>query len=93
MAKKGWAAFPHPDKAFDYAGDRLAKAWKGLHAGDQEPFPDEAHIEQVDQAPLRQRCGLGLGCAEQGARKEDRWQQAHGRSELRPPEGIKHPPP
>ena len=53
----------------------------------------EAGIEQVDQAPFRQRCGLGLGCAEQGARKEDRWQQAHGRSELRPPEGIKHPPP
>ena len=30
MANKGWAAFPHPNKAFDYAGDKLAKAWKQL---------------------------------------------------------------
>ncbi len=27
MAKKAWAAFPHPDKAFDYDGAKLAKAW------------------------------------------------------------------
>ena len=44
MAKKNWAAFPHKDKAFDYAGDKLAKAWPKLHAGDQEPFPDEKHM-------------------------------------------------
>ena len=25
MAKSTWAASPHPDKAFDYAGDKLAK--------------------------------------------------------------------
>jgi len=35
MAKKAWAAFPHPDKAFDYDGAKLAKAWPVLHAGDQ----------------------------------------------------------
>ena len=39
MAKSNWAAFAHPDKAFDYAGDKLVKAWPKLHAGDQEPFP------------------------------------------------------
>jgi hypothetical protein len=27
MAKSSWTPFPHPDKAFDYAGDKLAKAW------------------------------------------------------------------
>src|SRR5690349_15702039 len=27
MAKSNWAPFPKPDKAFDYAGDKLAKAW------------------------------------------------------------------
>ena len=43
MAKSNWKAFPHPDKAYDYAGDKLAKAWTKLHAGDQEPFPDEKH--------------------------------------------------
>lgn len=40
MAKSAWAAFPHPDKAFAYAGDALKKAWPQLHAGDCEPFPD-----------------------------------------------------
>ncbi len=41
MAKKsGWAAFPHKAVA-DFSGDKLAKAWAALHAGDLEPFPDE----------------------------------------------------
>jgi tetratricopeptide (TPR) repeat protein len=47
MAAKKWAAFPHPNKAFDYSGDKLAKAWAKLHAGDQEPFPDEAHVGKL----------------------------------------------
>ena len=38
--KTGWAPFPHDNKAFDYAGDKLKKAWSGLHAGDGEPYPD-----------------------------------------------------
>lgn len=44
MAKKSWAKFPHDAKAFDYAGDKLAKAWDKLHAGDCEAYPDEALI-------------------------------------------------
>ncbi|MBN8481635.1 MAG: hypothetical protein J0L88_08610 [Xanthomonadales bacterium] len=44
MAKKGWATFPHAGKAYDFSGDKLAKAWAKLHAGDQEPFPDEATV-------------------------------------------------
>jgi tetratricopeptide (TPR) repeat protein len=44
MAKKAWAKFPHDSKAFDYSGDKLAKAWGKLHAGDCEPYPDEARI-------------------------------------------------
>jgi tetratricopeptide (TPR) repeat protein len=44
MAKKSWAAFPHPSKTFDYDGAKLAKAWPMLHAGDQEPFPDEKRV-------------------------------------------------
>ena len=42
MAAKStaWAAFPHPAKSFDYAGDKLKSAWNLLHAGDCEPFPD-----------------------------------------------------
>lgn len=41
---KSWKAFPHPDKAFEYSGAALQKAWPELHLGDQEPFPDEARM-------------------------------------------------
>lgn len=44
MGKSFWTAFPHPDKSFDYSGDSIKKAWPTLHAGDQEPFPDEKHV-------------------------------------------------
>lgn len=42
-----WAAFPHPDAKYDYAGAKLAKAWNKLHAGDLEPYPDEARISDL----------------------------------------------
>ncbi len=44
MAKSKWAPFPYPNKTFDYPGDKLHKAWPKLHAGDAEPFPDEARV-------------------------------------------------
>ena len=44
MAKKAWAAFAHPSKAFEYDGAKLARAWPVLHAGDLEPFPDEKRV-------------------------------------------------
>ena len=46
MAKKAWAKFPYDAKAFTYAGDKLAKQWKALHAGDCEWFPDEAEVSK-----------------------------------------------
>ena len=39
--KSAWNAFPQDAKAFAYAGDALKKAWAKLHAGDQEPWPDD----------------------------------------------------
>lgn len=45
--QKQWAAFPHPDKAFDYAGARLARAWDGLHAGDCEPLPKDPALQDA----------------------------------------------
>src|SRR6185503_6918278 len=46
MAKGGWAAFPHKDNAYVYAGPALKKNWDRLHRGDCEPFPkDEAAQE------------------------------------------------
>ena len=38
--KSAWAALP-AGVAFDFSGDALKKAWKGLHAGDGEPWPDK----------------------------------------------------
>lgn len=38
--KSGWAPYPYDTGAFDYAGDKLKKAWRVLHAGDNEPYPD-----------------------------------------------------
>jgi tetratricopeptide (TPR) repeat protein len=47
MTKLKWAPFPLANKGFDYAGDKLAKAWDKLHAGDQEPAPDEARVAKL----------------------------------------------
>ena len=49
-SRKRWAAFPYPQTSFDLAGAKLARAWKKLHAGDQEPFPDQAHVAALLQA-------------------------------------------
>jgi tetratricopeptide (TPR) repeat protein len=70
MAKKAWAKFPHDSKAFDYNGDKLAKAWGKLHAGDCEAFPDEAHIASVLKANPK------LGKATEAGRISTALQQA-----------------
>src|SRR6185437_14272637 len=73
MAKSSWAAFPHPDKAFDYAGDKLAKAWPKLHAGDQEPFPDDKHVAKL----LKANAALGKDAAKSAAQLQDAWRAFH----------------
>ena len=73
MAKTTWTAFPHPDKAFDYAGDKLAKAWTKLHAGDQEPFPDDKHIGKL----LKGNAALGKDAAKIAASLQDAWRAFH----------------
>lgn len=42
-----WHPFPHDDTPFRLEGDALRKAWPALHAGDCEPWPDAARIEDV----------------------------------------------
>jgi len=42
-----WTAFAGDPKAFDYPGEALHKAWHKLHAGDREPWPDDAAIRQA----------------------------------------------
>ena len=45
MAK--WKAFPHPSKAFVYAGEALKRNWARLHRGDCEPFPKDADAQEA----------------------------------------------
>lgn len=73
MAKSTWAAFPHPYKAFDYSGDKLAKAWPKLHAGDLEPFPDEKHIARL----LKANPKLGKDANTISAQLSDAWRAFH----------------
>jgi tetratricopeptide (TPR) repeat protein len=73
MAKKAWAAFPHPSKAFDYDGAKLAKAWPALHAGDQEPFPDEKRVAAL----LKRNPKLGKDAAAIAAALQDAWRAFH----------------
>jgi len=47
MAKAKWKAFPHPDKAYAYAGPALKKSWDVLHRGDCEPFPKDAGAQEA----------------------------------------------
>ena len=47
MAKAKWIPFPHPDKAYQYAGDALKKAWPRLHKGDCEPYPKETAAQDA----------------------------------------------
>lgn len=46
MAAK-WKAFPHPAKAYTYAGDALKKNWDRLHRGDCEPYPKDAAAQEA----------------------------------------------
>ena len=74
MAKAKWKAFPHQNKAFDYAGDKLEKNWAKLHAGDQEPFPDAARITKL----LKANPKLGKGNAGDIAEQlQDAWRAYH----------------
>jgi tetratricopeptide (TPR) repeat protein len=73
MAKKAWAAFPHPEKAFDYEGAKLAKAWPALHAGDQEPFPDDKRIATL----LKKNPKLGKDATAIATALQDAWRAFH----------------
>jgi tetratricopeptide (TPR) repeat protein len=74
--KSSWAKFPHDAKAFDYAGDKLKKAWPALHAGDTEPFPDDkraaALIKSAGKAAPK-----GLDAAALAEALQDAWRAFH----------------
>lgn len=45
MAK--WLKFPHDQKAILYAGDALKKNWATLHQGDNEPYTNDAALQEA----------------------------------------------
>ncbi len=59
MSKAAWSKFPHPDKAYTYAGTALKKNWDRLHRGDREPYPDEAGLKALIAANPRLKGAAG----------------------------------
>jgi tetratricopeptide (TPR) repeat protein len=75
MAKKDWAKFPHDNKSFDYAGDKLAKHWDALHAGDCEPYPDEQRISRLTKK--HPKVGKAADAAAIAASLQEAWRAYH----------------
>jgi len=42
-----WNDFPYDASGFNFSGTALKKAWKRLHVGDCEPFPEDADVQQA----------------------------------------------
>jgi hypothetical protein len=74
--KSGWAKFPHEAKAFDYTGDKLKKAWARLHAGDQEPYPDDKRAAALIKAAGK-AAPKGLDAAGLATALQDAWRAYH----------------
>ena len=70
-----WAPFPHDAKAYTYAGDALKKAWPALHAGDQEPYPDEKRAKALIAAAGK--AAKGMTADDVAQRLQDAWRAFH----------------
>lgn len=77
MAAKSskWAPFPHDAKAYAYAGDALKKAWPALHAGDQEPYPDEKRAKALIAAAGK--AAKGMTAEDLAQQLQDAWRAFH----------------
>ena len=49
-SKDSWTAFKSGAKLPDFAGEKLHAAWKELHAGDGEPWPDDKRAAALIKA-------------------------------------------
>lgn len=70
-----WAPFPHDAKAYAYAGDALKKAWPALHAGDQEPYPDEKRAKALIAAAGK--AAKGITADDLAQQLQDAWRAFH----------------
>ncbi|MGL6289704.1 MAG: hypothetical protein ACRC2H_03345, partial [Silanimonas sp.] len=74
--KSGWAALPAKAPKFDFTGDALKKAWKDLHAGDTEPFPDAKRAVALLKA-AGSSGPKGLDADAVAAQLQDGWRAFH----------------
>lgn len=74
--KSSWADFPHDSKAFDFAGEKLRKAWPALHAGDGEPFPDPARASALIKAAGK-AAPKGADAESLAGSLQDAWRHFH----------------
>lgn len=74
-AKTAWTPFPHDARAFAYPGDALKKAWPKLHAGDCEPWPDDARAAALLKAAGRS--APKLDAAALASTLQDAWRAFH----------------
>jgi tetratricopeptide (TPR) repeat protein len=75
-SKDSWAAFKADGKGFDFAGDKLLKAWKELHAGDGEPFPDDKRAAALIKAAGK-AAPKGLDAKALAAALQEAWRAFH----------------
>ena len=92
MAATKWKAFPHPAKAFTYAGDALKKSWDKLHRGDCEPWPKEAGAQEAwrlfHQGKFAEAVSAGLDAGPSGVNAANKAQAIYANG-LEPKEGAK----
>src|SRR5688572_5794217 len=74
--KSSWAPFPHGATAFDFEGDKLKKAWAHLHAGDQEPYPDDKRAAALIKAAGK-AAPKGMAAADLAIALQDAWRSFH----------------
>jgi tetratricopeptide (TPR) repeat protein len=91
MAAK-WKAFPHPAKAYTYAGDALKKNWDRLHRGDCEPYPKDAGAQEAwrlfHQGKFAEAVESGLEAGSSGINAANKAQVIYA-SGVEPKEGAK----
>lgn len=74
--KSSWARFPYDAKAYDFAGDKLKKAWPALHAGDAEAFPDDKRAAALIKAAGK-TAPKGLDAAALAEGLQEAWRAFH----------------
>lgn len=75
--KKGaWAPMPSKAPAFDFSGDALKKAWKDLHAGDAEPWPDAKRAASLLKAAGK-AAPKGIDASSLAEKLESGWRAFH----------------